>query len=143
VRNPDAVRPWQHVLEPLAGYLLLGKSSLEGAGRAGAWNFGPAPGDALSVRWVTERFLEEWGEGSWRHARPATAQPHEAPVLSLDSSKAAQELGWTPVWDAREAVRRTASWYHRFLRDPRVARDLVEADLDAYAEAAGAGEGAR
>ena len=114
VRNPAAVRPWQHVLEPLAGYLrLAGRMLDDGAAFTGAWNFGPAPEDALTVQWVVERFLEEWGRGSWEAAGSATPQPHEAHLLTLDSSKAVGLLGWEPRWDAREAVRRTAAWYHR------------------------------
>jgi CDP-glucose 4,6-dehydratase len=138
VRNPGAVRPWQHVLEPLAGYLLLGARSLEGPAPIGAWNFGPAPGDALSVRWIVERFLEVWGEGSWQGSLDtAEPQPHEADLLTLDSAKAARELGWRPVWDAGEAVRRTAAWYHHCLADAADVRDLLDADIDAYEEAAG------
>ncbi len=142
VRSPDAVRPWQHVLEPLRGYLVLGAKALEGADVHGAWNFGPDAGDALSVRWVAERFLEEWGEGSWETAGRAGHEPREAAVLTLDSAKAARELAWAPVWDAGEAVRRTAAWYHRQLLDPASARALVDEDLDDYAAAVAAREGA-
>jgi CDP-glucose 4,6-dehydratase len=134
VRNPDAVRPWQHVLEPLAGYLWLGARMLsEGRSFAGAWNFGPTDqaGDH-SVRWVVERFLGEWGTGSWVSAATTGPKPHEAQRLSLDSAKAREQLGWAPAWDAQVAVRRTASWYRDYYRSPVAARDLVRDQIRAY-----------
>jgi CDP-glucose 4,6-dehydratase len=132
VRNPDAVRPWQHVLEPLAGYLALGAALLSGEAVTGAWNFGPESGrDELPVRWVVERFLEEWGSGSWE-APDLGVQPHEAHLLRLDSTKARTRLLWTPLWDAREAVMRTAVWYSGYYEEPTAARKLVEDDVLAY-----------
>jgi len=134
VRNPDAVRPWQHVLEPLAGYLWLGARMLrEGRGYEGAWNFGPTDdaGDR-SVRWVVERFLGEWGTGSWITAGGTGTKLHEAHRLSLDSAKARGQLGWAPVWDAQTAVRRTASWYREYYQSPATARALVENQIRAY-----------
>jgi CDP-glucose 4,6-dehydratase len=136
VRNPDAVRPWQHVLEPLAGYLWLGARMLrEGRRYEGAWNFGPTDdaGDH-SVRWVVERFLGEWGTGSWITESGKGAKHHEAHRLSLDSAKARDQLGWAPVWDAQTAVRQTASWYREYYRDPTAARGLVGNQIRAYQE---------
>ena len=134
VRNPDAIRPWQHVLEPLSGYLWLGALLLRDGRRiAGAWNFGPTnQGGDRSVRWVVERFLEGWGSGAWTTPSDAAPQPHEAHRLSLDSAKARDQLGWAPVWDAQAAVRRTAYWYHEYYRAPVAARELVEDDLRAF-----------
>lgn len=134
VRNPDAVRPWQHVLEPLAGYLELGSLMLRGGSRyPGAWNFGPTEeGGERSVRWVVEHFLDEWGEGSWTTLDDPPSQPHEAHRLRLDSTKAREQLGWAPVWGAEEAVRRTASWYREYYRAPASARELVQDQLRAY-----------
>jgi CDP-glucose 4,6-dehydratase len=134
VRNPDAVRPWQHVLEPLSGYLWLAARMLRDGGQyEGAWNFGPAgqAGDR-PVRWVVERFLEEWGSGSWSTSAGGGHQPHEAHHLSLDSAKAREQLGWAPVWDARTAVRQTASWYREYYRTAATARRLVEHQLRTY-----------
>ena len=134
VRNPDATRPWQHVLEPLSGYLWLGARLLrDGQRYAGGWNFGPAnaKGDR-SVRWVVEQFVAEWGSGSWTSGADAASQPHEAHRLSLDSTKAREQLGWTPVWDTQTAVHRTAAWYHEYYRAPSSARDLVDHQLRAY-----------
>lgn len=138
VRNPDAVRPWQHVLEPLSGYLWLAACLVrDGTGLAGPWNFGPAEDDASrSVRWVVETFLGEWGAGSWVTVADGEGQPREAGRLSLDSSKARELLAWAPVWDAAAAVRRTASWYREYYRRAGAARELVEDQLRAYESAA-------
>ncbi len=136
VRNPDAVRPWQHVLEPLSGYLRLGSLLLrDGHSRQGPWNFGPSDeGGARPVRWIVERFLEEWGSGSWTAPEAAGAQPHEAHWLSLDSTRARERLGWAPVWNAQAAVRHTATWYREHDRDPSVvaAREMLRGQVQAY-----------
>ncbi len=142
VRNPDAVRPWQHVLEPLSGYLQLGARLLAGdRSLAEPWNFGPSDdaGDR-SVRWVVERFLEEWGAGSWAAPAGEGLALHEAHRLSLDSTKARERLGWAPVWDAPIAVRQTAAWYREYYRAPDAARGLIQAQLAAFqADAAASG----
>ena len=116
VRNPTAVRPWQHVLEPLSGYLWLAALLLrEPQTYDGPWNFGPGETDGTrAVQWVVERFLEEWGTGSWTTPQPKQAALHEASLLNLDSSKARDCLGWRPVWDAARAVQQTAAWYREF-----------------------------
>lgn len=111
VRNPDATRPWQHVLEPLSGYLLLGQRLLDGRIDGGSWNFGPAPDSVLPVRAVVERLRREWPQLNVELA--SDRGPHEAPALSLDSGRAERELGWTPVWDAEHAIVHTADWYRR------------------------------
>ncbi len=138
VRSPDAVRPWQHVLEPLSGYLLLAARLLERP-RAfdGPWNFGPADAHAdRTVRWVVEQFLDAWGGGTWTRPETAEPQPHEANRLALDSTKARERLGWRPVWDAPEAVRRTADWHAAYHADPATARGGVAFQLGAYVDAA-------
>jgi len=134
VRNPDAVRPWQHVLEPLSGYLQLGALMIdEGSRYAGAWNFGPtAERSDQPVRWVVDQFIHHWGSGSWAPYQGTEVQPHEAQRLSLDSAKARQQLGWAPVWDPLTAVGRTAAWYRDYYRAPDRARELVDAELGAY-----------
>jgi CDP-glucose 4,6-dehydratase len=118
VRNPQATRPWQHVLEPLSGYLQLGAHLLDGslreeeAGRsasASAFNFGPGPGSDRSVQELVEEVLKSWG-GTWENQSDPSA-PHEAYRLSLDISKAAKVLGWTPRWDFARTVRETVDWY--------------------------------
>ena len=138
VRNPDAIRPWQHVLEPLSGYLRLGALLLaDGRQYAGPWNFGPTDQESdHPVRWVVDRFLAEWGFGAWTTPVGSGPQPHEAHLLSLDSAKARGQLAWAPVWDAPTAVRQTASWYRDYYRDPAVGRTLVDDQLTAYQDAA-------
>jgi CDP-glucose 4,6-dehydratase len=134
VRNPDAVRPWQHVLEPLSGYLQLGAVLLDQGSRyAGAWNFGPTEERSNEpVRWVVDQFIGQWGSGSWAPYQGTEVQPHEAQRLSLDSGKARELLGWAPVWDSKTAVGRTAAWYRAYHRAPDRARELVEDELGAY-----------
>ncbi len=136
VRNPDTVRPWQHLLEPLSGYLQLAALMLDGgAEHREAWNFGPHDHDSdRTVSWVVERFLDEWGEGSWVTPAAGGTEPHEAHLLSVDSSKARARLGWAPVWGASEAVRHTTAWYRDHARGLTAteARDLVASQLRTY-----------
>jgi len=134
VRNPDAVRPWQHVLESLSGYLQLSALLLdEGSRYAGAWNFGPTEERSDEpVRWVVDQFIDQWGSGSWISYQGTEVQPHEAQRLSLDSAKAREQLGWAPVWDSQTAVGRTAAWYREYYRAPDRARDLVDDDIGTY-----------
>jgi CDP-glucose 4,6-dehydratase len=134
VRNLDAVRPWQHVLEPLSGYLWLAALMLrDGHKYDGPWNFGPTEvTGARPVRWVVDRFVDEWGSGSWTTPADAGRQPHEAHHLSLDSTKARERLEWAPVWDALTAVRQTASWYREYYRAAATARELADHQLEMY-----------
>ncbi len=114
VRNPGAVRPWQHVLEPLAGYIMLAEKVFsEREAWAGGWNFGPDDSDAVPVSTLASRLAESWGKGaSWIQTEDVGAA-HEEAYLTLDSSKARQCLGWHPVLSLAEAVRWTVSWYQR------------------------------
>ncbi|MDI3321658.1 CDP-glucose 4,6-dehydratase [Pinibacter soli] len=111
VRSPHAVRPWQHVLEPLAGYLILG-ALLDAAPEkySGAYNFGPQPKDHLSVKELVEVSIKAWGEGSWNDISDKN-QPHEANLLQLDITKAMTELEWQPKLDAAQAIEWTLNWY--------------------------------
>ncbi|HRO85727.1 MAG TPA: CDP-glucose 4,6-dehydratase [Niabella sp.] len=111
VRNPTSVRPWQHVLEPLTGYLLLGGLVNEDAGKySTAFNFGPLPGDHLTVKALVEKAIDKWGSGSWTDAS-GSYQPHEASLLQLDITKAQTELGWRPKLDAASSIDWTINWY--------------------------------
>ena len=112
IRNPGAIRPWQHVLGPAHGYLLLAQKLWEnGADFAEAWNFGPADDESRPVAWVADKFSEFWRDGaSWR-AGDGSAQPHEAQYLRLDSSKARSRLGWQPRWNIEHGLRRTIEWH--------------------------------
>lgn len=128
VRSPNSTRPWQHVLEPLSGYLRLGQVLLEGKKQfASAWNFGPEDNEALSVSQLLERMKEHWPEISW-HIE-GTPSLHEAGMLRLDSGKARRELGWRPVLTMAEQLEMTASWYRAFAKDRTV---LSAAQLKTY-----------
>ena len=116
IRNPRAVRPWQHVLEPLAGYLTLARQLLEadGADFAEGWNFGPRDDDARPVDWIADRMAAAWGAGAtWR--LDGRAQPHEAAHLTLDGSKARARLGWSPRWSVERALDETVGWHRAWL----------------------------
>jgi len=111
VRNPDAVRPWQHVLDPLSGYLALAERlATDGERYAEAWNFGPRQASEVPVRTIIDRLAGLWGAGaSWE--RDQSSHHHEAAYLALDSTRAEQRLGWRPSLDLDEALRLTVDWY--------------------------------
>jgi len=115
IRNPHATRPWQHVLEPLAGYLMLAERLLtDGQAFAEGWNFGPADDDAKPVGWIVERLTALWGDGArWR--LDGSAHPHEAHLLKLDCSKARQRLNWTPRWPLDQALQRIVRWHQAWM----------------------------
>ncbi len=109
VRSPLATRPWQHVLEPLSGYLMLAeKLFVEGQSFAEAWNFGPEEADARSVKWIVEYLCGQAPGADWQC--DASPQPHEANTLRLDSSKAKSQLGWHPRWNLQTALGMTLAW---------------------------------
>lgn len=110
IRNPHAIRPWQHVLEPLSGYLALAQRLYqEGAAYAEGWNFGPADDDAKPVEWIVKRLCEQWGTDA-RYEIDRGAHPHEAHYLKLDCSKARMRLGWTPRWNLSQALDSIIEW---------------------------------
>jgi CDP-glucose 4,6-dehydratase len=109
VRAPGAVRPWQHVLNPLSGYLVLAERLFEGESVAEAWNFGPAPDDVRPVSWVVERLRERWPEALDVRVEPDAEG--EAAYLALDSGKARERLGWHPRWDLESGLDATVEWY--------------------------------
>jgi CDP-glucose 4,6-dehydratase len=117
LRNPGAVRPWQHVLEPLRGYLALGRALLDGADVEGAWNFGPEPGSEATVGEVVRLFSRAWGPTAPEPVVEASPLG-EAGVLRLDSAKAAAGLGWRPALALADAVAMTADWWRALQRDP-------------------------
>ena len=133
VRNPHAIRPWQHVLDPLNGYLLLGAKMIQDPiNYASSWNFGPLANDNLKVSELVDQALKIWGFGEY--ALPQlTDQPHESNLLMLDIDKSVQELSWKPKWKSEEAVKRTIEWYKNSLSN-NSAVELIERDLQAYIE---------
>jgi CDP-glucose 4,6-dehydratase len=114
IRNPLAIRPWQHVLEPLSGYLVLAQTLYEkGAQYAGAWNFGPREDDAQSVKKVVDLLISAWGApATW--VQDAASHPHEAQTLKLDITKAYENLGWKPLWSLDEAINKIVQWQHAY-----------------------------
>ena len=114
IRSPHAVRPWQHVLEPLNGYLQLAQKLFEdGSGYAEGWNFGPNDEDAKPVEWIVEQLTRQWGEGAhWE--LDAKVQPHEANFLKLDCSKAKSRLGWQPQWGLAQTLEAIIEWYRAY-----------------------------
>ena len=130
IRAPDSVRPWQHVLEALGGYMMIAENLFSGADWAATgWNFGPAEDDTQPVRWIADRMTAAWGSPGW--TRPDGPQPHEAKLLKLDCSKARDELGWLPVLDLDKALKNIVEWHLAVDRgeDPRA---ISLAQLDDY-----------
>lgn len=135
VRSPAAVRPWQHVLEPLSGYLLLAcrllDPDVESRRRAaGAWNFGPTPDNTRTVADLVGALVDRWGDGRWVACARAD-EPHEAGLLRLDISKAQRGLGWRPRWDFGRAVAATVDWYRAYAAGGDM-RAVSEAQIAEY-----------
>lgn len=124
IRNPEATRPWQHVLEPLSGYLLLAQKLYESpSSYAEGWNFGPDESDVKPVKWIADYLVSAWPEpASWNHNRQP--QPHEANFLRLECDKAKERLGWTPHWDLKKGLTETVNWYKAY-RDRKNMREVT------------------
>jgi CDP-glucose 4,6-dehydratase len=131
IRNPGSVRPWQHVLDPLHGYLLLAEKLFLDPKRFGqSWNFGPDASEVSSVSSVLDLLRELWGpEVKWR--RDESPQPHEAHYLRLDSTRAKTQLGWEPRWDLRTGMEATVQWYRAYIRQDDL-RFLTLQQIRAY-----------
>jgi CDP-glucose 4,6-dehydratase len=129
LRNPGAVRPWQHLLEPLSGYLWLGARLFEEKEKfAGSWNFGPALNDTLTVGEVAARMNRFWDKMRFEYKQEDKA-PHEAKLLQLDCSKAAKELEWRGVWNSASAIEHTVRWYKEFYENNKL---MTQEDLEDY-----------
>jgi CDP-glucose 4,6-dehydratase len=129
IRSPLSVRPWQHVLEPLCGYLMLGRRLLNGETVfADGWNFGPANNSFLTVVEVAEAVAAHWPAARHRASPPSNA-PHEAAMLRLDTRKAQEELDWIPLWDTKRGITETARWYKAYYEDGEV---LTRQQLETY-----------
>lgn len=131
IRSPHAIRPWQHVLEPLSGYLLLAeKLHNSGAAFAEGWNFGPSDDDTRTVQWIVEKLTQDWGEGaSW--VLDQGEHPHEAHYLKLDCSKARMRLNWQPRWKLETALQHIIAW-HRAHGEGRNMRDVTLNQIETY-----------
>ena len=131
IRNPDSTRPWQHVLEPLSGYLVLAQHLWdEGAAFAEGWNLGPRDEDARPVQWIVEHLVQQWG-GDARWQLDGGRHPHEAHALKLDISKARARLGWQPRWRLAEALEHIVTWHRAWLAGADV-RALSLRQIDQY-----------
>lgn len=128
IRNPKSVRPWQHVLEPLSGYLMVGQQLLNGHSEyAAAWNFGPDQSGSLTVQEVIDVTQKVWPE--IQYDIQSNSQLHEANLLRLDCSKAISLLRWNNVWDSREAISKTMNWYKAYYHDGHIS---TANDLNSY-----------
>ena len=144
VRNPKSVRPWQHVLEPLSGYLRLAALQLaEPEKYAEAWNFGPSEGDARTAADVADLVVRAWGSGCWSSPAADGPQPHEAGLLRLDSTKARERLSWRPVYGVDEAVAKTVAWHRAAAQPGFDALAFTRAQLADYTAAGKAAAGTR
>jgi len=131
IRRPNAIRPWQHVLDPLYGYLLLGAKLLDGQIHfARSWNFGPYNADIQSVEAIVKILTSLWGDSA-RYECDTQTYPHEATLLQLDSSRAHTQLGWMPRWRIDEALAKTCEWYKLFYQGGDLFK-LTQAQIQAY-----------
>jgi len=129
IRNPYATRPWQHVLEPLSGYLHVGQKLLEGKKEfAEGWNFGPSDEGSISVEEVVKYIQKYWDKIEYE-LNLSEKHPHEANLLKLDCSKAHIRLKWTDIWDSQMTFKKMTSWYKSYYEDSKV---LTSEDLDSY-----------
>lgn len=137
IRSPEAVRPWQHVLEALGGYLMIAERLLAGERSfADAWNFGPADEDARPVSWIVERMRNAWGGGAGEALADTGPRPHEAGLLRLDCSKARGALGWRPALTLEQALGWIVAW-HKAVGTGKDARLVTQAQIADYIAASG------
>lgn len=136
LRNPSAIRPWQHVLQALSGYLTLASRMLgdDDPALCSGWNIGPLPGNDLTVREVVEQFLAIWGEGEWRDISDRD-HVHEAHTLRLCIDKARSQLNWHPCWTTSQVLASTADWYRCWLESDADLQQLSLTQIAAYEEA--------
>jgi len=130
IRNPKATRPWQHVLEPLSGYLILAEKLYKNQKEyAEGWNFGPNEKDAKPVEWILDKMTNKWPDSSWELDR--NPNPHESDFLKLDISKAKSKLGWKPVWELSYALEKIIDWYKMWLDKEDIQASCL-AEIEEY-----------
>lgn len=138
IRNPHAIRPWQHALEPLSGYLTLAQKLFEaGPHYAEAWNFGPDDHDAKPVEWVVQKMCLKWGQGA-SYEIDTGEHPHEAHYLKLDCSKAKAEMGWHPKWNLEKAIDSIIEWTRAYKENRDVRAKCIE-QIEEYSNLIGKG----
>lgn len=126
IRNPNAIRPWQHVIEPLSGYLMLAEKLYnDGQIWAEGWNFGPRDEDAKPVRWIVENLCNNWANGASWALQPGE-HPHEASFLKLDISKARQRLQWAPRWSLEHALKHISDWHRAWIRGENMRNHCID-----------------
>ncbi|WP_334072095.1 MULTISPECIES: CDP-glucose 4,6-dehydratase [Paenibacillus] len=132
IRNPNSIRPWQHVLEPLSGYLLLAQNLYHhGREYSSAWNFGPRDEDAKSVEWIVKKICEKWGEGA-SYQVDTSPQPHEANYLKLDCSKAITYLRWQPRWSLEQAIDKIIDFTSAYERNAADIKKICLKQINDY-----------
>ena len=130
IRNPKATRPWQHVLEPLSGYLILAQRLYEEQKKyAEGWNFGPNEQDVKPVDWILDKMILKWPNSSWK--LDSNSSPHEAGFLKLDIAKAKAKLGWNPVWELSHTLEKIIGW-HRAWLDKKDMQPVCLAEIKEY-----------
>jgi len=132
IRSPDSVRPWQHVLEPISGMLLLAKKMWGDVKFSGAWNFGPNSERDVTVQEVAKKFIELWKAGKYNIEDNSASKEHK--YLSLDISKAKKELGWFPRYDFDKALIETVEWYKSYYANYSKVQDLTYKQITSYLE---------
>lgn len=136
IRHPDAIRPWQHVLEPIRGYVKLAEFlAADERGFRGGWNFGPADADVRTVHEVVGMLVKRWGEGAGV-AIDSSRHPHEAGLLKLDCSKAERQLGWKPKLDLKKALTWTVEWHKIWLAGSQDMQSLTAGQIQRSRELA-------
>lgn len=131
IRNPNAIRPWQHVLEPLSGYLILAqKLYVDGVAVAEGWNFGPNDSDAKPVEWIVQKMCEHWGKNA-TYKVDGGVHPHEAHYLKLDCSKAKMRLDWYPKWNLEYALEKIIDWVQAY-NEKADMRDICLKQINDY-----------
>jgi CDP-glucose 4,6-dehydratase len=134
VRNPFAIRPWQHVLDALDGYLCLAQHlyGVDGDNFAEAWNFGPDYDSEIEVKLIVEQLSDIWGEGFKYEYQPVHNDPHEATSLKLDNTKARIQLGWKPKWNIKQVLIETAEWYQEYIHNKTGISDFMNQQIDKH-----------